>query len=47
MYGAPDRHGDARDEEARGGGGGYAHPSRELTARHHDDVAALIDAYVR
>ncbi|WP_375381304.1 CHAP domain-containing protein, partial [uncultured Sphingomonas sp.] len=44
VYGIPDRHAPAA-EEARGGG--YAHPAPELTGRNHDDVAALIDAYVR
>lgn len=36
IYGQPDRH----------GGVAPARPSRELTGRHPDDVAALIDAYV-
>lgn len=43
IYGTPDRH--AREDEPSGGG--YAHPAPELTGRSHDDVAALIDAYVR
>ena len=42
VYGTPDRHGDDTDLRRAG----YAHPSRELTGRSHDDVAALIDAYV-
>jgi hypothetical protein len=48
VYGAPDRRRlVVRDEQTGGGGDGYARPSRELTGRVHDDVAALIDAYVR
>lgn len=39
IYGAP-----AAGAE---GGVGKAHPSRELTGRRPDDVAALIDAYAR
>ncbi len=45
VYGTPDRHGPAAEEDSSGGGG--AHPARDLTGRNHDDVAALIDAYVR
>lgn len=41
VYGTPDRHAAAAGED------GPARPARELTGRVHDDVAALIDAYVR
>lgn len=44
IYGTPDRRA-VHEEDS--GGGGSARPSRELTGRVHDDVAALIDAYVR
>ena len=37
IYGQPARHGESDAAPA--------HPSRELTGRHPDDVAALIDAY--
>lgn len=43
VYGTPDRRAVPTDAT----GVGAARPARELTARVHDDVAALIDAYVR
>ncbi|WP_174296877.1 CHAP domain-containing protein [Sphingomonas bacterium] len=49
VYGTPDRNAAPTEEghDPGGGGGGSVHPSPELTGRAHDDVAALIDAYVR
>lgn len=46
IYGDSGRSAASPPDEAGGGAGG-AHPSRDLTGRSHDDVAALIDAYVR